>query len=253
VDSIPPNMGVIPIKLQWRIVKLLISFGLVLLLFLVIPVSSIVFLAIIPALIFSVYSHRLFFVLIAGLVFLGSIGLFYGMIVGIDISQVISIVIFLYTIIYPYKLELNIFTALGVGMIFFTLFFLLAIVGLAYLIKYSEVRILVGFSYFSMVFTGFYLLVNMFTYIISPLRNLILNNAALQFALAIFYGIIPLIVLTLMFYWLFSFIDRRDRAQFKAKLVSKDNIFSKILAWIGYSTLILVGIVITVVMLVAAY
>jgi len=233
------------------------SFGIVLLLFLWVPASTLTFLAMIPALVFGIYSHRLFIAFLGLIIFLGAAFLFYELVMGniSEVSELASLFVFLYKALYPYGLQLNVIAVLGGPVILLVLGFLLFVIILAQVARFSEIQIMISFSYFSLVFTSFYLLCNMFLYLLPFLRDLIFESPVLQFMLSIFYGIIPLIILTLAIYCLLSLFKRRTRAQLKQSIQpgKEKGLFSKVMKYMTYIVLVVFILVMVLTIIFTAY
>lgn len=230
------------------------------LLFNYVPASSMVFLSILPALVFGIMSRRFFLVLFAFILAVIIAGLMVSMFVfplGEEVGESIDFVVYLYLQIFPYQTSLNIVNILGIEALLGVSLFIFVILIAGWMIRLNTFKIMIVFSYFIMVFTSIYLVLNIFLYLFPPLRVMILANEFLRYILAFFYGILPLIVLTLSLLFLETILSYRERQNMKkdvntiAKKVTNSNTFylfiraiSALLIVIFVIILIVLGIII---------
>jgi len=181
--------------------------------FFYLPASALVFVSLIPALIYGFWTRRIFLVLISVAVFATTFLLFIAMLQGVTDAwaEMIGMVIYLYQVIYPYQLSLNIIEFMGTGWIWVISLFIFFVLLVGHLIKFNTFKVMIVFSYFIMLFTTFYLIANVFCYLIPPLRDFILNAPVMREILTFMYGVLPFIVLTLILMFLFTIYDYRER------------------------------------------
>ncbi|MHA1403773.1 MAG: hypothetical protein ACTSSI_08415 [Candidatus Helarchaeota archaeon] len=175
------------------------------LLFFYIPTSTLVWLAYIPALVYSIYSRRLALSAIAFTVFfvvilIYMIGLLFPLQI-IQFFQNVAIVLFLYTKLFPYDIEINLLTVLDYSILSWIVLLILGILIASVFLRYSELHVMLSFSYFTLLFSLFYLVLNVLMFLIPPLQVVLETFLFTRWMLIFFYVIVPL--LTLLFTLLF--------------------------------------------------
>lgn len=188
------------------------------------PASTLVWISIVPSLVFSAYTKRLFLVLICLAVFLQAILIFVAAMAGTadEIATSATILIYLYRVIYPYGFEGNLIELMGAHVIFIISVFIIMIMIVAWFTRFDEFRTMIAFSFFISVFATFYILVNVFSYLIPPLRDFFLTNEIVRYVIVLFYGILPFIVLTIIFIFLFTIWDYKERKRARKDIAQID-------------------------------
>jgi hypothetical protein len=184
-----------------------------------VPASSLVFLALIPALLYSLMSfhgnHKWFFVVLSAIILLCTIGLYLLMVTGNihQLGETITMLGYLYQLIYPYQLNVNLLGLLGWGVLFGSGIFIILLLCFGWMFKLDEFKLAVSASYLVMFFTSFFLIMNIFFYLIPILRDFVLTNPVLQWIIILFYGILPYLTFTLSLLWLCCCWDMREKAK----------------------------------------
>jgi len=191
---------------------------LTIILFRYITPSSLVFLCIIPTLIFGVWTHRGFLVLVSTLVFLSTIMTFVLMFYYPEnfeeLGENISLVAFLYKQIYPYGVSVDLLSLMSIEVLSGVILLVFFIVLTAWFLKFDELKAMLAFGWLITLFTSLYLILNVFLYMFPTLRALILSNIYLQYFLIFFYAVLPFTTLVLMLLYLECLYDRRERKRY---------------------------------------
>jgi len=206
-----------------------------------IPISTFVYICIIPCLVYNFVTKRFFLVLIAVLVFVTMLLMFIVIITGHieDITENISLIAFLYNQIYPFGISVNLMSILSESIIYYCGLFIIMTIMIAWILHFDEFKVMIVFSYFIFVFTTLYLVLNIFLYLIPALRVLILENYFLQQIMTLFYGILPFIVFVLILLFLMTLYDHKQRQKNKNDVKQLNKIrFKRVGKVFKYFTLI---------------
>ncbi|MHA1425547.1 MAG: hypothetical protein ACTSQI_06125 [Candidatus Helarchaeota archaeon] len=207
---------------KFKFLLIMLSIMSVVGLYLYIPASTLVWLSIVPALAFSVFTKRYFLVVISIAVFLQTILIFVAAMAGKadEVTETANILIYLYNVLYPYGFDCNLIALMGGHVIWLISVFIIFVVIIAWFTSFDEFRTMIAFSFFILMFTTFHLLVNIFSYLFPPLRDFMLSNWLMQWIIAFMYGILPFIVLVLCMMFLFTIYDYQERRQHKKDLAA---------------------------------
>lgn len=204
------------VSFRMKILLCIASILLVAAAFFYIPASHLVYLSLIPAIVYGFVTKRFFLVLISILVFATTILLFFAMYFQVEgLVEMIDMIIYLYQVIYPYRLAANITEFLLSYWLGIISAFIIMILIIGAKTRFNTFRIMVIFSYFIMLFTTFFLLVNIFCYLIPPLQDFMLTSPGVHEFLIFMYGVLPFIVLVLSLMFLFTIWDYRERKRHK--------------------------------------
>jgi len=160
-------------------------------------------------------NHKWFLVVLSAVVILAVVGLLALMWSGTigEFSETVNMLTYLYHIIYPYQLSLNLVELLGMQVLFGVSVLIILLFAFGFLIHQNEFRLAISSSYLLLFFTSFFLIVNIFFYLIPPLRDFILTDPILQWIILFFYGILPYITLTLSLLFLCFCWDVREKVK----------------------------------------
>ena len=206
------------VSFRLKFMLIIVNICLCALLFSYVTPSLLVLLALVPALVYGVYTHRFFLILMAVLMFTTISGLFACLILFPEamgeIAEGINLIAFLYRQIFPYQMQINLFALMSAEIIYGITIFLFFDLITAWMLKIDTFKMMIAFSYFIMIFTSLYLILNVFLYLFAPLRVLVLESVWLQCMLFSFYVVLPFIVLVLIFLFLETFFSREERRKY---------------------------------------
>lgn len=149
------------------------------------------------------------------IVFGATLLLFVTMILGQseEAREMIEMLVYLYTVIYPYQLNTNVLLFIGTSWIWVISVFVFFVLLVGHAIKYNTFKIMVVFSYFIMVFTTFYLIANVLCYLIPPLQWAVFSIPGFMQFMVFMYGVLPFTVLVLILMFLLTIYDYRERKE----------------------------------------
>jgi len=180
-------------------------FFLLLLIWFWVPTSTLVWLAFIPSIVYSIYSKKLALSIIAFTAFaivliLYILGCFFPAQVAYFLQSV-AILLFLYTKIFPYTIQVNLLNILDVATIIWFLLFILAVVIGSVIARYNELHVMLSFSSFTLFFSIFYLLMNICMFFSPPLQLILETTIFTRWIIIVFYVLFPLttLIFTLLF------------------------------------------------------
>lgn len=221
--------------------------------FLYIPVSTLVMIATIPAVIYSFYTKRWSLIIVVIAIYSAVIFIFIACIMNpnsiIELGRNLNILFHLYKSIYPYEINISILSLLGMELAFYMTLFIFFTLFIGLLMKVSEFSEMITFSFGILLFNGIYLIINVFSFIIPQMQYYMITNALFQFVFTFFYIILPYLSLNLMVLYfeliLLDHVKRRDY-EIEAKMLNKNNkkiTLSNLLKGIAIITLILFAII----------
>lgn len=171
-----------------------------------IPVSSLVMLSMLPAIIYAFYSKRGSLIIITVAVYGIILAIFFLCILQpstvIELGENVNIIIHLYQAIYPYQINVSILHLLGFTLIFYMTLFIFFTLLISIIIKISEFSAMITFSYAVTVFAAIYLILNVFSFIIPQMQYYMANNVIFQYMFAFFYVILPFLTLNFIVLYL---------------------------------------------------
>lgn len=168
----------------------------------IIPVSTLVMITMIPAVVFSIYTKKWFLILITCVTFTISLLLFFmtflapGLIV--EGMEALTLIAYLYSKIYPYGISVSILQLINITLLLYLSLFMLCVLCISILIKYSEFTTMIGFSFAVLYINLIYFLINILAYLFPFLLMFMIENVITQYIFMFFYVIIPFIVLNFM-------------------------------------------------------
>jgi len=216
------------VKFRWKFTLTIMNILIVLFAYCWLPVSSLVMVASIPAIVYSIYSKKLFLSVITVAMFFLFYFLFWlGIINPTELIRVFengALIFYLYTKIYPYEIDISLISVLNIDLIFWLSIFIFFIIIFSYFSKINEFTMMLSFSYFLLLFSSVYLLFNVFLYLIPPLKVLLFSNVVSAWVFLFLYLIFPFVslVLTMLFVEL-SIISIKDRHKYEKidKIIKK--------------------------------
>lgn len=189
-------------------------------LFLNISVSTAVFIATIPAILYSIWSKRYILILVVLVVYFVTIGIFFVSIYNPALFETgleqINILLYLYQRIYPFGLNQTIYHLLGGSVIFYMLIFMFFVLFFGAVLKFDEFKLMIVFSFFIGVFSAMYLVLNIFCFIFPGLEIFLFYNPIFSWTILIFYIILPFFTFILIVLYLeLLLVDNVKRSDYK--------------------------------------
>lgn len=233
-------------------VALLNVVGLTILYFFI-PISTMVLVACIPAIVFSIVSNKKLLAVLSFLIFMiWVLILWAGIYFRTQLALVftyISIALWLYSQIYPYEISVNLLGILPIQLIFVMALFILGIIMISlYSSRFNEFSMMVSFSMIVLGFSSIYLIVNVIWYFIPFMEALVFSNPITTWLFFILYVIVPFLTLNFMLLYIeMAVFSLRERAKYVKTLGKMKKIkfpYAKWIIKIGL-TAILVCVVVT--------
>lgn len=172
------------------------------------PASVLVLLALLPCMIYSLFSfhgsHKWFLFLLTLLTFVGTVGLFIALFLGYapELGETTSMIAYLVAILFPFRMDADLLSLLGPQVLVTVCIVTILIFLCGWAVKTDEFKLAIAGSYFLAFFTSFFLFINVFCYLIPPLQDFILSSPGVNWVLMLFYGILPFFIFTLSVLWL---------------------------------------------------
>jgi len=214
-------------------------------------VSTLVMVATLPAVIYAIYTKRAFLIIFSIGIYAILIAIFFLAVLNplllFEMGERLNLIIWLYTQIYPYQVNVDIFSLLGVQVLFWVSIFIFLTLFIGSVFKMNEFKIMIAFSFLIIVFNSCYLVLNVFIYIFPQLEVLILGNVVSQFVFLLFYVLLPFITLNYMFLYLeLIALDERKRREYKltAQDLNKGKDKPKIFNMMTFMLIIIVLIIV---------
>lgn len=190
--------------------------------FMYVPVSTLVMISTIPALIYAFYTKRWSLIIVVLGIYSAVVFIFIACIMNpdsvIELGRNLNIIFHLYMAIYPYEINVSILTLLGFELAFYLTLFVFFTLLISTVMKISEFSAMITFSFGILLFSGIYLLFNIFSFIIPQLQYYMVNNAIFQVIFLFFYIILPFLTLNLIILYLeLVLLDWRKRNDYKVE------------------------------------
>lgn len=219
--------------------------------FLYIPVSTLVMLAMLPAVIYAIWSKQWALVALTCVIFGVFLLVFFACLFQpaavVQLGENINFIFHLYLAIYPYEINISIAHLLGFQLMFWLTIFLFFVLLVSVLVNYSEFTLMVAFSTIVMMFSVIYFLLNIFSFLIPQLQYYMANNFIFQFVFVFFFVILPFLTLVFMILYvelyLIDVFKRQDYKQ-EAIKIKRSQKLTSILKWLGIGFIILFAIII---------
>lgn len=229
-------------KLAWKFLLAVVNIVLTAFLFCYVPISYLILFASIPAIVYSVYTKKFFLLCFCGLVFGVLIFVFLG---GIwyqneltEFLANLNIIVYIFVKIYPYGLSSRLLDMLSVDQIA-TLglglgAFIFLVLFIAFCGRISNLATMLNFSYFVMVFTSLYLVINVVCYFFRPLEALLFSIPLVSWFFIFLYVIVPFLAVVFTFLFIEMSIlsvgeRRKDRYTVEKHKAKKSRFLQKIL------------------------
>lgn len=219
-----------------------------------IPPSSLVFIAMIPALFFGIWTKKFFLIVFSLMLLFIVIGLFVFLMVFPNLgvlTENVNFIVYIYSQIFPYEMNYSILSLMDIKVLLWVgviIFFIL--IGSVFM-KRNEFDVMVTFSYFIMLFTAFFLVFNVFFYLIPSIRVLILLNPILRYILFFFYAILPILVFTLFILMIECLFSKSERSKYARNISKMDKQVGKSrnlkFIFTGLSYLLIIVVIIVVI------
>lgn len=216
--------------------------------FMYVPVSSLVMLSTIPAVIYSFYSKRWSLIVVVVAVYAALLLIFMATVMNpasvIELGQNLNILFHLYLAIYPYEINVSIVSLLGFELMFYLTLFIFTVLLVSVIMKKSEFTTMITFSLGVLMFSAVYLMINVFSFVFPQLEYYMVNNIAFQYIFAFFYIILPFLTLNLTLLYLeLVILDWRKRQDYEIEAKKLNSSKQKI-------SLIILGKILFVIMIV---